>query len=646
MAPQTQTFDPDAFHQSYVQQSGGDFDPDSFHAQYTSGTSGDEDITNPDAMLAKASKQASAAGAAPLSADALAAGGYGEASTPAVRSQFMAPKNMFGPRGETDNLTPDQQRARSVATQGGLIQSAKDAPVALGGALAPELLGPEAGLLMKGAMSAGGAGIGSVAGQAATGENPLSKENMDQTAENAAGAGVGTVGFGAASDVLGKALAPTAGKAEALSNRALFPRDMPVGDQPDIHQEFGRVFRNVGPYTKAAPLESGEGGAMRGAQQVRQAAQNIWDERVEPVLSSYGHVQRPTDDIAAKIRGTVSSTDQALDSPRAAATEKLAGLYDGKVQTVRDMANRVTELNNDKAVSRFQNMDANGQSQALLADPALRGKVAELNGLRDKLFDTVGEAGGETLGDEFRESRKDWGALRSYEDRVLNAKVPTPQPFYKRAANTARAVIGMKNDPLSVGASDTLGRLDNPNRLIPKALNMAGKAGAAGQPRPSVAGQGEAVPYTPANRMLPPIKPQAIPLGGETQQPSPLESESPRIEPTTRAERRGLLLGGEVQRRPSIVAGGEIQVEPQPRADTTTRAVQKGLLLPEAPAQRASIVPEKTGPLARIEGKDYQEPPQTFANRKPGSKSITEVDNRGKGGKKKPPSRSLAQGRS
>lgn len=302
-----------------------------------------------------------------------------------------------------------------------------------------------------------------------------------------------------------RALTPTVTRAEGLSNRALFPREMPVGEQPEVKEEFGRVFRNVGPYTKAAPLPKGEGGALAGAQQVRQAAQNIWDEKVEPVLDSYGHVQRSTDDIAEKIRGTVGKTDRELNSPRVGATDKLASLYDGKVQTVRDMADRVTELNNDKAVSRFQNMDANGQSQALLADPALRGKVAELNGLRDKLFKTVGEEGGETLGDEFRESRKDWGALRNYEDRVLNAKVPTPQPLPKRIANTVRAVIGLKNDPLSIGAGDTLGRSDNPNRLIPRALNMAGKAGPAGMPRPSVAQQGISEPIGPrfTNRMLP-----------------------------------------------------------------------------------------------------------------------------------------------
>jgi hypothetical protein len=42
--PQTQTFDPDAFHQNYVAKTGGGgFDPDKFHAQFASQGGADPD---------------------------------------------------------------------------------------------------------------------------------------------------------------------------------------------------------------------------------------------------------------------------------------------------------------------------------------------------------------------------------------------------------------------------------------------------------------------------------------------------------------------------------------------------------------------------------------------------------------------------
>lgn len=410
-------------------------------------------------------------------------------------------------------------------------------------------------MIAGGAAGGAGADILSKGLHAVAGENPFTEEGAKDLAVSTGIGGLtgGLLGVGGRgwSKIAGR-FAPTVENAESLSNRALFPREMPVGEQPVVHGEFGRVYRSVGPYTKAAPLEGGEGGAMRGAQQVRQASQNIWDENVEPVIDSYAHARRPVDDIAGKIDATVSPTDRALGSPRAATTDKLSDLYRGQTRSVRQMADRVRELNNDKAVARFQNMDANQQSQALLGDPALRGKVAELNGLRDKLFSTVAEEGGETLGAQFEEARKDWGALRTYEDRVLNAKVPTPQPLFKRMANTARSIVGLKNDPLSIGAADTLGRLDNPNRLIPKALNMAGQGELA---EPPVVTQGRSTPFTPTNRMLPAAgesSPGGSPLGGVRGEPGG--------GPVPRAERGlsevGEVPGGPNQRPRAIELGG------------------------------------------------------------------------------------------
>jgi hypothetical protein len=73
-------------------------------------------------------------------------------------------------------------------------------------ALAPELA-PEAGLLMRGALSAGGAAAGTVGGQAIQGQNPLTKQNLTETGINTALAGGSELALGGAGKLLQSKLA-------------------------------------------------------------------------------------------------------------------------------------------------------------------------------------------------------------------------------------------------------------------------------------------------------------------------------------------------------------------------------------------------------------------------------------------------------
>lgn len=144
-----------------------------------------------------------------------------------------------------------------------------------------------------------------------------------------------------------------------------------------------------------------------------------------------------------------------------------------RILSVQEMADKVRELNNDKAVSRYYRMSDADRTTAELGDPALRAKVAALDALRGKLFDTISEAGGTDVGNAFREARKDWGALRSLSNQLHNdVTVPSPSGLGERIINSIRAL----RYPERFGARETLAQLGNPNRLVPKSLNMLGRS--------------------------------------------------------------------------------------------------------------------------------------------------------------------------
>lgn len=417
-------------------------------------------------------------------------------------------ENMFGQKnaGSQNSKLKDAYLGRAPDASPDVEQMRKDMDLRkLAGGMAMSLA-PEAAIEapIKTLLTLG-AGVG---GQK-LGQMGTSLFTDDPTTQNfvgdvgGMGAGMGMFGLADAAGNKIEANRSPEGKlasASKLSKRALYPESIKAGDEPQVDEEFNRVQKHVGQYTAPAdkggtPIEKGPGGALRVAQTARQASQNLWDENVQPVIEKYAGTQRSTPDIKQSILSTISDTDRQVNPARAAATDKLAAQYgDQSIKTVKQMSDRVTELNNDKAVVRFNGMDANEQSQALLGDPSLRGKVAELNALRGKMFNTIGQEGGEALGSKFEESRKDWGALRSYEDRVMNTKVPTPQPVLKRLANTARATVGAGGPHFYARNLDTLFGTDNPNKLLPRAFNKIGEANAARPASPLVFAQPKPTP--------------------------------------------------------------------------------------------------------------------------------------------------------
>lgn len=290
---------------------------------------------------------------------------------------------------------------------------------------------------------------------------------------------LGAAALSQVGDVAGKGMEivspSTPLKARNLYERGVVPSGMPAEDQALMRENLERAQKYIAPETRGFPIKQGEGGTMRSAQIAHRAGDNLWDRDVGPLIDTFKDVQRPGSTIAGSIRDTFTELDKQTKPGAVKAGEDLARFFDEKTLTVGQMNDFVTQLNNDKAVSRFYDMSPNEQVAAELADPSLRAKVATVQGLRQQMFDAIGETGGEQLGEGFREARKDWGALRSVENQVRGARVPTPQPWWTKAANTIRGSLSPKGTDFWLRGSDTLFDFNNPDRLIPKAFNTLGK---------------------------------------------------------------------------------------------------------------------------------------------------------------------------
>lgn len=128
---------------------------------------------------------------------------------PGVKTVEQDPDVIVGSAGSRSGMgLPGNLSGRPVQTEpeSQATQEAKNALVMAGAAAAPELLGPEAGLLASSGMAGAGAGAGSVAGQALNAEDPTSKESLEETAGNVAAYGGGSLVLGGAAKGIGKGL--------------------------------------------------------------------------------------------------------------------------------------------------------------------------------------------------------------------------------------------------------------------------------------------------------------------------------------------------------------------------------------------------------------------------------------------------------
>jgi hypothetical protein len=291
---------------------------------------------------------------------------------------------------------------------------------------------------------------------------------------------------GAVSKAVAKIKPPPDVAAGMAYENAVAPGGLSAADQAALREDWGRARKYIGAETATAPVKGGEGGVMRSAGVARTAANKLWQSNVEPVIDKFATETASTSDVAERIRSTPSDIDIASRPGIQKKVERLANVFDRQM-SIAEMNSKVTELNADAAVGKFYDMGPAERAKAIQADPTLHAKVAALDGLREKMFDTIADKWSDEGGQAFREARKDYGALRNVEQNFRDAKVPTPKSLGTRIANTARVSISPHaateylRNPVS-----TVLDLNNPNRLATKAVNKAGQTGEAIPPPPGL----------------------------------------------------------------------------------------------------------------------------------------------------------------
>ena len=86
---------------------------------------------------------------------------------------------------------------------------AKNAAIVAGTVIAPEIVGPEAGLLLRAAATGTGAAAGNATGQVMAGENPVTPENLKESGKVGATVGAADLGLGLAAKGISRILHPT-----------------------------------------------------------------------------------------------------------------------------------------------------------------------------------------------------------------------------------------------------------------------------------------------------------------------------------------------------------------------------------------------------------------------------------------------------
>ena len=390
------------------------------------------------------------------------------------------------------------------------VTSPKTIGAVAGSTLLPAAL-PAMGVAGTAAAVGAGAAAGHAAGTAATGENPVSKESLTDAAKTGLAYGGGALtagGLGAVGKYALPRLFPQIASrlgmdilepTYSLYRRAVAPTALTAEEEGPMAEQWARAAKYIAPKMKGAPLKPGKTGAMDASNIVQYAKQELYENVVEPIVQNYSHIMRPVTDVADAGRATVDMLTRDTKPATVKAVDRLVKPYEGPM-TVGELNDRIQELNGDKAVSRYHNMGASEQTDALRADPALKAKVAVLDAARNKLFDIIGadDVGGRELGNRFQDARKDYGALSSVQQNIRQAQITPPSGPLDKVLNSTRAVFSTTGVHAFGKPSASLFDLENPNRLLVKAFNQLGKSGLT-----APEAVGKVAPFTPTNRMLP-----------------------------------------------------------------------------------------------------------------------------------------------
>jgi len=547
---QTQTFDPDSFHQNYVQQNGGGFDPDAFHEQYTATpppavrpakemTPGSRSVSEGFDVLADRMRFARESQQRENEVNAAKTG---------QQPSFWNRAKMFG-----EGVGESTARLASGATSptGVAIAAAQAVPVA------GELV--DAGLLLhgtgkaishaRGALQAnpdeveqalggaaeafgGAAGVGSKLGVARAraqmalpeGETPTVRQTLANTETARAGRAVGE----AISPITERLRVPEAPKAltQAIQPGVNIPRAQEsigvAGPRLQQLRQAGAITGEDGePLTEfKSPADLLQG--------VKSAKGHIWDA-IEDRMRGVNDLQTDTSSVADAMEQSISGRTSKQFSGEASAIRNRAATYRGSM-SLREIEEAIQDANDD-----LRNYYKRSSPTDSPTGPGMRATEAEVRSLRSLLDDKVQDLRGSGVADLKRE----YGALRDVEKATARANaVATRQKgatlweglaALRAAGDFASGnVLGAAKGAGTLAVGRWLAKLRDPNFLIDQAFQ--GKKGftpANAIERPPIdVAQGEFVP--PRNAAAPQARQAAPPaiVGARTALPS---AERPRL---------------------------------------------------------------------------------------------------------------------
>lgn len=349
------------------------------------------------------------------------------------------------------------------------------------------------------------------------GETPeQSEQRQGEAAVQAA------LGFWAMKDALSegndlaKAAAQRQGEAPGETDilRTRFPLSATKAQREEVTEAWGKASPYLsreaqGEQWKTNPWkfwQDKSGEVDRAAKIAESAKWRLRDSQIVPVEQhpAIKDVEGDVSPVAAAIRASIADEDPTTKGgqERIEEAQKYAAQFEGEKMSVTDLSKAVKKLTDDRRVSGWLVKNDQDKATLLNRDPILEERVKALGALRKVLINTISDAGGEKVGNEYRNARVDFGYLSEVQHMLEDdVRSPTKSGIVEKMAN----IIRFYNFPKSTIHGNLMGEFRNPDRTVAQAFRDVNKF---------VPPAGEAVGPTIQTSMLTGLEPGGV--GSET----------------------------------------------------------------------------------------------------------------------------------
>ena len=329
------------------------------------------------------------------------------------------------PKGQGQQYQQQFRQGQLSGVQAGLA--------GVGAAVAPELA-PELGgtgilgyltnVLTRAGLAGAGAAAGSVAGQAVTGENPLTAKNLQQSITTGAYAGATTLPF----EMLGQLPFTKAGRSAINLSLGAQARDVTYGNP-------ARAITTEG----ITNVATGDFEAYKDA--LRQGASQT--DATQAAGGRFAAVNQKINQIAPQLNSTLANSNAQI--PLADAVDK--PLEDAAIDIIQNPA--MTQTEKDAAIAQLgglqQSIHQSFPAGATTATPS------ELLAVKQAVGDRVNWGGATAIGDEVKPAYRDlYGSLKN----SIHEAVPKSAQLDERLSN----LMAAQNDLLQLAKREEAGR--------------------------------------------------------------------------------------------------------------------------------------------------------------------------------------------